>query len=80
MKKLLVCIVTAYLMAAIPAYAAVAPKSGNTSQVKHGAAKQQPSAMHKAGSQVKSGWHKLTASVKKGSKTHACNDAQRSLK
>lgn len=80
MKKLLVCMFTGYLMAAIPVYAAQAPKSGSTSQVKHGAAKQPPSAMHKAGSKVKSGWHKLTTSVKKGSKTHACTDAQRSLK
>lgn len=80
MKKVLVCIITGYLMAAIPAFAAEAPKSDNTTQVKHEAAKKQPSAMHKASSKVKSGWHKLTASVKKGSKTHACTDEQRSLK
>ena len=80
MKKILVCIITGYLMAAIPAFAAEAAKSDSTTQVKHEEAKKQPSTMHKAGDKVKSGWHKLTASVKKGSKAHTCTDEQRSLK
>jgi len=87
MKKILVCIITGYLMTAIPAFAAETTKTDSTTQVKHSTtqvkheeAKKQPSTMHKAGDKVKSGWHKLTASVKKGSKAHACTDEQRSLK
>lgn len=80
MKKVLVCMITGYLMAAVPAFAADTPKTDSTTQAKHEETKKQPSTMHKAGDKVKSGWHKLTTSVKKGSKTHACNDEQRSLK
>jgi len=79
MKKILVCIIAGYLMAAVPAFAADAPKT-DTTQARHEEAKKQPSTMHKAGDKVKSGWHKLTTSVKKGSKTHTCTDEQRSLK
>jgi hypothetical protein len=35
MKKVLVCIITGYLMAAIPTFAAETAKSDSTAQVKH---------------------------------------------